>query len=192
MIRLQLNNIEKQTTSYFDIPVTEVDTGSFRWGTLNKTFYYIENQDESYNGDLVKITVDGNTYQRDVVASDVYQVEVIGNEDDLLVSRMIDSDAWVQEVYFKDQLLGNNIYTYMKDSFAFDPIADYLAFIDETGNLKLYDGNTVTPVSSDAAFIYSLSNSVLVYQDYQGSLWKYVAGEAKLLAENVGNAYSLR
>ena len=192
MIRLQLNNIEKQTTSYFDIPVTEVDTGSFRWGTLNKTFYYIENQDESYNGDLVKITVDGDTYQRDVVASDVYQVEVIGDEDEILISRMIDADAWVQEVYFKDQLLGNSVYNYIKDTFALDHVTDYLAFIDETGTLNLYDGNTVAPVTSDAALIYSLSNSVLVYQDYQGSLWKYVAGEAKLLAENVGNAYLLR
>lgn len=192
MISVQINNLETQITSYLNIPVTEVDTGSFRWGTLNKTFYYIENQDESYNGDLVKITVDGDTYQRDVVASDVYQVEVIGDEDDILISRMIDADAWVQEVYFKDQLLGNSVYNYIKDTFAFDHVTDYLAFIDETGTLNLYDGNTVAPVTSDAALIYSLSNSVLVYQDYQGSLWKYVAGEAKLLAENVGNAYLLR
>ncbi|MDD3924538.1 MAG: hypothetical protein PHP11_05510, partial [Erysipelotrichaceae bacterium] len=186
-IRLEVYNNDG-SVYYLDVLVNNIDTQSFVWGTMNKSFYFIDNNEPYNHGDLVKVSVNGSEYETSIVENDVSMIKVIGDEDDILIYRLIDDESWTHEVFFKGQSLGTSFIADDRDRFKFDAESDTLAYIDSSQQLMLLKDGSLTTIAQGVDYIISLTSDNLVYQSVDGSLWN----NDEMLVESVTNAYMIR
>lgn len=186
-IRLEVFNSDG-SVYYLDVLVNNLDPQSFVWGTMNKSFYFIDNNEPYNHGDLVKVSVNGSEYETSVVENDVSMIKVIGDEDDILIYRLVDDESWTHEVFFKGQSLGTSFTADDRDRFKFDASSDTLAYVDSSQQLMLLKDGSLTTIAQGVDYIISLTSDNLVYQSVDGSLWN----NDEMLVESVTNAYMIR
>lgn len=190
---IRVESYKNGSSNYIDIPAAYVNESNFAWAIMNKSFYYVEYQDNTWsNGFLVKVTITDDQYQKEVISENVSYFEVIGDEADVLIYKTATTGLWASEAYYKDTLIGGGLSPNDRNRFAFDSDSDQLAFVDESGSLFLYRDGSLEEISTDVEYIASLANGYLIYKTNDGKLWKTDANENKQIAENVYRVFNLK
>lgn len=190
---IRVESYKNGSSHYIDIPAAYINESNFAWAIMNKSFYYVEYQDNTWsNGSLVKVTINDDQYQKEVISENVSYFEVIGDEDDLLIYKTATTGIWAVEAYYKDTLIGGGLSPNDRDHFAFDRDNDQLAFVNESGTLFLYRDGSLKEISTDVEYIASLANGYLIYKTYDGKLWKNNANDNKQIAENIYRVFNIK